>query len=81
MVSIKVDEELETVNVNSKCICAVSNKAITTQRVVVILKTGVVMLKDVYDSFVYQDKKTSTPKTARIVQASETHLSCHWEEI
>mmetsp|Transcript_23006 Transcript_23006/g.34084 ORF Transcript_23006/g.34084 Transcript_23006/m.34084 type:complete len:253 (-) Transcript_23006:18-776(-) len=35
-----------------KCMCAVSNKAITTQPVVAIKKTGVVMLKDVYDSVV-----------------------------
>jgi len=41
-----------------KCICAVSNKAITTQPVVVIKKTGVVILKEFYDSVV----KTTTEK-------------------
>lgn len=41
-----------------KCICAVSNKALTTQPVLVIKKTGVVMLKDVFDTVV----KTSDGK-------------------
>jgi len=37
---------------SSKCICAVSAKAITTQPVIAIKKTGVVMLKEVYDTIV-----------------------------
>jgi nitric oxide synthase-interacting protein len=36
----------------AKCICAVSHKAITTQPVVLIKKTGVVLLKDVYEKVV-----------------------------
>jgi nitric oxide synthase-interacting protein len=36
----------------AKCICAVSHKAITTQPIVLIKKTGVVMLKDVYETVV-----------------------------
>jgi len=44
---------------NGKCICAVSNKAITTQPVVVIKKSGVVLLKDVYDSVVKGKKGKS----------------------
>ena len=35
-----------------KCICAVSSKAITTQPVLTIKKTGVVILKDVFDSII-----------------------------
>lgn len=35
-----------------KCICAVSKKNITTQEVVAIKKSGVVMLKDVYETVV-----------------------------
>lgn len=35
-----------------KCLCAVSNKEITTQPVIAIKKTGVVILKDVYDQVV-----------------------------
>jgi len=49
---------------NDKCICAVSGKAITTQPVVVIKKTGVVILKDVYTSIIlanhHQDATTIT---------------------
>ena len=37
---------------DGKCICAVSNKAITTQPVLVLQKTGVVILKQVYDAVV-----------------------------
>ena len=33
-----------------KCVCAVSGKAITTQEVVLIKKTGVVMIKEFYES-------------------------------
>lgn len=39
-------------NNKQKCICAVSKKTITSQKVVAIKKTGVVMLKDVYDTIV-----------------------------
>jgi len=41
---------------NDKCTCAVSNKAITTQPVVLIKKTGVVMLNDVYEDLVLNNK-------------------------
>jgi nitric oxide synthase-interacting protein len=44
--------EREGGNSQAKCICAVSHKAITTQPVVLIKKTGVVMLKDVYEKVV-----------------------------
>ena len=71
----KPDGDGETVNVNSKCICAVSNKAITTQRVVVILKTGVVMLKDVYDSVV-KGKKTNNKETQGSTQSKPAKLIC-----
>lgn len=42
----------EDTGVDSKCTCAVSKKTITTQKVVAIKKTGVVMLKDVYETVV-----------------------------
>ena len=50
-----------------KCICAVSNKAITTQPVVVIKKTGVVILKQVYNSVVKtkDGKKMVCPVTGK----------------
>jgi len=37
-------------SIEGKCICAVSGKAITTQPVILIKKTGVVMLKEFYDT-------------------------------
>lgn len=55
--------ENDKVNPQGKCVCAVSNKTITTQEVVAIKKTGVVMLKDVYDDVV---KKSSDGKSIMI---------------
>ena len=46
--------------VGSKCICAVSNKVISTQSAIVIKKTGVVMLEDVYNKIVKNSKSTSS---------------------
>mmetsp|Transcript_24553 Transcript_24553/g.28966 ORF Transcript_24553/g.28966 Transcript_24553/m.28966 type:complete len:292 (-) Transcript_24553:307-1182(-) len=37
-------------SIEGKCICAVSGKAITTQPVILIKKTGVVMVKEFYDT-------------------------------
>jgi nitric oxide synthase-interacting protein len=48
-------------NPKGKCICAVSKKTITTQEVVAIKKTGVVMLKDVYETVV--KRSSSNGKT------------------
>ena len=38
--------------IGSKCLCAVSNKAITTQSAIVIKKTGIVILEDVFNKVV-----------------------------
>lgn len=52
---------------NGKCLCAVSNKAITTQPVLVIKKTGAVILKDIFDSIVKTSdgKKMVCPVTGK----------------
>jgi nitric oxide synthase-interacting protein len=39
-------------SLNSKCTCAVSNKVISTQPAIVIKKTGVVILEDVYNKII-----------------------------
>mmetsp|Transcript_5498 Transcript_5498/g.8211 ORF Transcript_5498/g.8211 Transcript_5498/m.8211 type:complete len:111 (+) Transcript_5498:58-390(+) len=50
---------------DGKCICAVSNKAITTQPVVAIKKTGVVVLKDVFNKIVKSNKGMVCPITGK----------------
>jgi nitric oxide synthase-interacting protein len=42
--------------IGSKCLCAVSNKIISTQSAIVIKKTGVVMLEDVYNKVIKSSK-------------------------
>lgn len=49
---ISISLEREDASDQAKCICAVSHKAITTQPVVLIKKTGVVLLKEVYEKIV-----------------------------
>mmetsp|Transcript_2148 Transcript_2148/g.2577 ORF Transcript_2148/g.2577 Transcript_2148/m.2577 type:complete len:293 (-) Transcript_2148:4211-5089(-) len=51
LIPIKLQRD-ESNTLDPKCLCAVSNKAITTQSVIVIKKTGIVILKDVYDKIV-----------------------------
>lgn len=55
----KLSKSDERKNVR-RCVCALSQKVITTQPVVLIKKSGVVLLKDVYQSFVLEGKKKGT---------------------
>lgn len=61
LVSIQLVREGDgdTTSGGGKCMCAVSDKAITTQPVILIKKTGVVILKDVYESVVRGKKGKS----------------------
>lgn len=46
------DNNNQALLIGSKCLCAVSNKVITTQPTILIRKTGVVMLEDVFNKVV-----------------------------
>lgn len=56
LVSITLGREEAKGGKKGKCVCAVSGKAITTQEVVVIKKTGVVMLKEFYESLAKEER-------------------------
>lgn len=54
-----------------KCICAVSAKAITTQPVVAIKKSGIVILKEVYDKVVKTSKGMTCPITGTKIKEKD----------
>ena len=66
-ITLHREGEGEGKKLDGKCMCAISNKAITTQPVIAIQKTGVVMLKDVYDKVVKtkDGKKMVCPITGK----------------
>jgi nitric oxide synthase-interacting protein len=61
-------------SIGSKCLCAVSNKAITTQPAIVIKKTGVVILEDVFNK-VIKSSMTCPIKGKKFKEKDILHLS------
>jgi hypothetical protein len=73
-ITLERDEKSNRSLYGSKCLCAVSKKAISTQPAIVIKKTGVVILEDVYTKIV-KPSMTCPIKGKKFKEKDVLHLS------